>query len=438
MTIYEIIESVAAVGSTKTKEEIIQKNADNLVLRQCFYMTENGNLSFYTKFQKEWITDSPAGKRDLTVTDVVSLMNLHNRLITGHAAHAFIKDRMIGMTQEAKIIFGRIINRDLRCGAGTSIANKVWKDLIPEYPCFLAGKYDEKGKAFLKKHEGKKAFIVQNKCDGGRININVDEEGEVAVKSRAGNTLNLFGRFDNFSNYPGQVCDGEILVVKEDGTFEDRKTSNGFFTKAVRGTLTEAESKRLCVVLWDIIPQTEFCAGQGTVPYVDRLQKVREIVKSFGVNYIKVVETETADTLEEVEDFYARMRAQGEEGAIVKVAKSFWENNRSKYMVKMKAVLDADLYCYDVEMGKGKYEGMIGALKCKTRCDGLKVNIGTGLTDDDRAKDPKEYIDHIIEMTYNEIITQKGRAEKCMFLPVYKQVRYDKKQANALSELKLR
>ena len=115
-----------------------------------------------------------------------------------------------------------------------------------------------------------------------------------------------------------------------------------------------------------------------------------------------------------------------------------WEDRRSKYIVKMKAVNDADLLCVDVELGQGKFEGMVGALVCQTSDGLLRVRIGTGLKDDDRAKDPAYYVGKIIEMQYNEIITQKDRDIKCMFLPVYVKVRLDRTKANKLDELKLR
>lgn len=438
MTIFELIEDIANTSSTKTKEQIIRANKDNAVLVGCFYFAENNRLNFYTKFKPEWLDLPFAAKpRDLHHADLLSLNDLDQRKYTGHAAHDYIKSILAPLSRDARIIFGRVVNRDLRCGAGTSIANKVWKDLIPEYPMLLASKYEEKNIAFLKKHEGKKAFIVQNKCDGGRVNIRVDVEGNVVVLSRAGGVLDMYGHFDELKKYPGFVFDGEVLVRTKDGV-EDRKTGNGFFTKAVRGTLTAAEAKRFSVVLWDMVPVATVELGVGDVPYESRLGQLSDVITKLNKDHIQIIEGEYADTMAQVEDFYGRMRARGEEGAIIKVAKSVWEDRRSKYIVKMKAVNDADLLCVDVELGQGKFAGMVGALVCETSDGLLKVRIGTGLKDDDRAKDPAYYVGKIIEMQYNEIIEQKDRFTKCMFLPVYVQVRLDKTKANKLEELKLR
>lgn len=433
MNVFQIIESVAAIGSTTTKKAIIEKNKTNKLLEKCFYYAENNRLNFYTKYIGQDL--KVAGDREITVEDVLQLDRLVSREFTGNRAKDFIDDLMEPLNKESRILLGRLISRDLRCGAGTSIANKVWKNLIPEYPCYLAGKFDAKGIEFLRKFEGPKAYIVQTKCDGGRVNIQVDIERNVTVYSRAGNILNMYGQFDALKAYPGFVFDGEVLVRTATGV-EDRKTGNGFFTKAVRGTLTKAEAERMSVVLWDMIPMADFNTGVGKDSYEARLAFLGAAIACANDSCITLVKTETADTVDEVIAFYEQERANGEEGAIVKVAKGVWENKRSKYMLKMKAEETADLLCTGVIPGRGKYEGMIGALECQTREGGLEVAVGTGLTDDDRAKDPKEFINRVIEVGYNEIISARGREKKCLFLPVYKQIRYDKKEANLLKELK--
>jgi DNA ligase-1 len=104
--------------------------------------------------------------------------------------------------------------------------------------------------------------------------------------------------------------------------------------------------------------------------------------------------------------------------------------------VKLKAEESADLICVGVEKGAGKYANMIGNLICETSDGLLNTGVGTGLKDEDRSKDPSEFIGKIIEVAYNEVISSKGRDTKSLFLPVYKQIRFDKNVANSLKELK--
>lgn len=212
-----------------------------------------------------------------------------------------------------------------------------------------------------------------------------------------------------------------------------RQESNGLYTKAVRDTLSEFEAKKFTYVIWDIVPEVEYLIGMGTESYTARLAK---LMKARLSSKVEVVESETAQTIDECLVFYQMMRGRGEEGAVIKVASALWEDARSKNMVKLKAINDIDAKCVGVEAGLGKYAGKIGALLCEDSTGALKFSVGTGLKDSDREKDPSFYINSIVECTYNEIITAKGRDTKSLFLPVFKQVRLDKKTANSLEELK--
>ena len=73
---------------------------------------------------------------------------------------------------------------------------------------------------------------------------------------------------------------------------------------------------------------------------------------------------------------------------------------------------------------------------CRTRDGKVEFEVGSGLTEEDRAKDPKFYLGKIIECKYNMLIEAKGRSTKSLFLPIFVRVREDKTQANSLEELK--
>lgn len=210
-----------------------------------------------------------------------------------------------------------------------------------------------------------------------------------------------------------------------------RQQSNGLYTKAVRGTLTEEEAKLFTFKVWDCVPAEEY-ASVGTISYDSRRQYITncEFKENIGQVY-----GEKYSTLEQCMEFYTRMRDAGQEGAVIKVASAVWEDARSKNYVKLKNVSDIDARCIDYEVGQGKYKGMIGALICVTDDGKIRFSVGTGLKDSDRIKDPSEYLEHIIECSYNEIISAKGRDTKSLFLPVFKTVRYDKNTTNTMEEL---
>jgi ATP-dependent DNA ligase len=432
-TVHSILEEVAAIGSTKAKEAIIQANSGNDALKKAFFYAENGNLNFYVRMDPAVETEGP-GKRDLTSADLDSLMDLHNRVVTGNAARDFVRKLLSPLNSNSRSVLLRVLNRDLRCNAGTSIANKVWDKLIPEQPQMLARKMDEKTAAkVVYKKDG---YIIQRKCDGGRAITYCTTEG-VTTKSRAGNTLDLHGVLDNLLKpFAGFVVDGELLVKTTTGV-EDRKTGNGLYTKAVRGTLTKAEAERFHYVVWEMVPIADYVtAGEYKVPYFKRLEALEAIVSKMDKKHISLIDGKFVSSIEEVQAYYDEMLANGEEGAILKYADMPWEDTRSKFMIKLKEEKDADLVCVEVVIAtSGKYKGMIGSLVLETSCGKLRTGCGSGF--DDAGRDPKNnYLGEIIEVKYNAVITARGREMCSMFLPIYKKVRYDKVEANSLSELK--
>jgi ATP-dependent DNA ligase len=432
MTIYNIIESIAKTSSTNEKKAIIERNKDNEVLKQVFFFAYNPRFNFWIKPGEQ---PSIASKGvDINLATLDSLRALIERKITGNDARAYFTDLMKPLTLEAREILCRVLTHDLRCGASDTLASKVWKNLVPEYPVMLASKYDEKSIKYLSKFENDIGFCVQTKADGGRLVTTIGEDGTVYHRSRAGNMVDLYGFFDTqLEKFAGYTIDGELIVVDENGV-NNRQRGNGLYTKAIRGTISKDEVKEFRYVIWDIVPNTEYEAGIGTEPYETRLVKLLN-ANWLNPDIVSVIETLKVKNLEECGRFYLTMRQRGEEGAIIKVANSVFEDRRSKNIVKLKAEETGDFLCIGVEEGSGKYAGMIGSLICESSDGKVKFNVGTGLVDEMRMKDSSEFISKIIEVKYNTIIKSKNSDIESLFLPVYIQTRLDKKVANSREEL---
>jgi DNA ligase-1 len=93
------------------------------------------------------------------------------------------------------------------------------------------------------------------------------------------------------------------------------------------------------------------------------------------------------------------------------------------------------LLCIGVTEGNGKYKGLVGSLDCVSACLNLKVSVGSGLTDEMRSGDFKEYIGKIITVKYNEKITKKDSDEVSLFLPRFLEIRIDKDTADTLDRI---
>ena len=427
-----IINQLRSTGSTLEKQSILEQNKDFPELKMVFWMTEEPSLNYFMRINKH--KTRIVGTKEL---DMETLNSIHDKILkrelTGNAARDFVHGILDQLTADDQLILIGIINRDQDCKVGTAIINKVWKKLISEMPCMLAAKMDEKVAAsIVYKKDG---YLVQCKLDGGRAMAIVSEDGQVQFLSRNGKPLLTHGVFDaQLSRFPGYVFDGELLVASENGV-EDRQTGNGFFTKAVRNTIEYHEAIRFKYVVWDMIPVKDFYAGLSKIPYNKRLSSLINAVNTFDQTRISVVPGKVISSLEEATEYYNEMLDDGQEGAILKFIDAPWESKRSKSMIKMKEELDIDAECFAVTPHK-KNPNWIGALQCRTSDGKVVFDVGSGLTEADREKDPSEFIGKIIQCKYNAVIGRRDSATKSLFLPIFQCIRFDKTQANSLEELK--
>ena len=433
MTVYEIIETIAATPSTNEKLDILHANKDNELLKKVFYYAYNPRFNYWIK-PEDFYPPSIGCNVEFSDELFNDLDKLINHEITGDRARNLIVGMMATLNSGSQEILRRIMLHDLRCGASDTIASKVWKNLVPEYPVMLSQKFNAKNQEYLKKHEGKGAFNNSLKEDGGRLLITV-EDGKVTLRSRNGSTLNTFNLFDSYFEKCGNnVFDSELTIKNPDGT-PNRKLSNGIYTKLVRNTASREEVALFSIVLWDVVPLDEYLIGIGTKPYSYRLNELKLYENYFWQRSpIKIVENTDVATIEECIKFYEEMRERGQEGSIIKLNSAVWEDKRSKNSIKLKAEDTGDFLCTGVEEGQGKYAGMIGALHCRSSCGKIKFSVGTGLKDADRDLNIP-YTGSIIEVKYNSLISSKSKSTYSLFLPVYSCMRPDKNIANSFCDL---
>jgi ATP-dependent DNA ligase len=210
----------------------------------------------------------------------------------------------------------------------------------------------------------------------------------------------------------------------------DRKTGNGLLTKFQKGTGTAALARQVRAVVWDIIPLFAFHKGVCSVGYRERLNMLCLWTTCSG--RASVVTGAVVKSMDEAQVLYQQKLLEGEEGLVLKDPAGPWEDKRAKHQVKMKAELEADLYCAGVTPGTGKYQGKIGSLECHSKSGTVVVNVGTGLNDEERSWDPKEFIGKIVSVKYNALIDDKKTGQKSLFLPVFVEIRDDKTRPDSL------
>jgi ATP-dependent DNA ligase len=421
----QILKRLEATTSRLEKEAILGEHADDPVLKEAFRLALDPLVNFYIKKVPE--PGPTPNEQPWGLTEAFdSLKKLFaTREVRGAAATTALARLLAVLSTDDQEVLRRVIGRNLKCGVSESTVEKIWPDLKLSYPCMLVSPMNEKTKI-------KFPCIAQTKMDGMRFNAIV-ENGTVQYRSRAGKELDLFGVLDSdimsLAAEQSYVLDGELLMVGSDGRPMDRKTGNGLLTKFQKGTGTAALAQQVRAVVWDIIPL--FCFRKGScsgVGYRDRLN----MLTTEKLTRASIVTTHVVKSMEEAQALYQQKLLEGEEGLVLKDPAGPWENKRAKHQVKMKAELEADLYCAGVTAGTGKYQGKIGSLECHSNGGTVVVNVGTGLNDEERSWDPKEFVGKIVSVKYNALITDKKTGQKSLFLPVFVEIRDDKTQPDSL------
>lgn len=418
--IIDILNELASTSSRLEKEAILKREEKNELLKRVFFLAYDPFTQFYQRKIPKYEKNNSSHAASLE-SMLPSLSDLSNRVVTGNAAIDRLTSILEAVCGTESEVIERIIGKDLKCGASGSTANKIWPDLIHEYPCMLCTPFDEK---ILKKFTF--PAYVQLKMDGMRFNAIV-KDGKCEFRSRNGKEVMLLGNleqeFIKLAHGQNLVFDGELLVMVE-GNILDRQTGNGILNKAVKGTISPDEAKLVNATVWDMIDYDTFKSGKGKHIYQTRFS----ILEGMSLpRKVRLVESKIVGSIEEAQEIFEEYLAQGQEGIILKDMTGVWEDKRVKTQVKFKAELDCDLKVVGIQPGTGKYEGLVGAYICESEDGVIKVDVGSGLTDDDRKN--FDVVGKIVVVVYNAKIKNK-QGEESLFLPRVVEIREDKNIAD--------
>lgn len=426
-----ILQELMANSSRLAKEAILKREINNEDLKEAFRLAYDPHIQFYIRKIPEYTKNK---RTDSLATGMTRLNLLSSRTLTGSAGISHLA-LVLGCAtaNDAEVIRG-IIAKDLRCGVNESTINKIWPGLIPEYPCMLASAYDEK---LVEKVQF--PALVQLKMDGMRFNAIV-RGNKCEFRTRNGKYIDLLGELeaDFVALAAGHdlVFDGELTVEDAHGMM-DRKTGNGILNKAIKGTISLTEAQQVVATLWDEIDIAAFDAGTtDDHPYSFRLGCLKERIDQ-GFDRIRLVPTHEVTSIEAARELFSSYHAAGQEGIILKTMDGIWENKRSKNLIKFKGELECDLRVVDWEEGTGKNVGKLGALVLESGCGAVRVNVGTGFSDADRAAITRaSSLGRIVAVKYNARISDKSGGPDSLFLPVFVEFRDDKDVADTAKDIK--
>ena len=424
--IFNILNELAAEPSTNAKVKILEREKNNVLLENVFKAAYDKTVTYGIKQIPEYRIGSPTPGDWSLESAMKELQKFSSRELTGNNAINHLKFVLQMMNNPGNCtVFERIIQRDLRCNTSDTLAARVWPGIVPVFDVMLAHK-DISGIKY--------PCFGQIKFDGARCHLIWDGK-KASAWSRNGKEIQTLGIFDEqmktaFGDDTVTI-DGELLVVR-DGKIIDRKTGNGIISKANKGTITQEEANTIRMVTWDIVDAT------SKIPYDIRLKTLTDAMSaSLTNNMITLAETRTINSPEEAQKMFEECIAAGHEGAMMKNTKQIWEPKRVKGIGKMKAEETIEMRIVGLIEGTGKYAGMLGAFECETDDGTIEVNVGTGFSDEQRKKlFDEKYIGGIVEVLYNQLITDKKTGQYSLFLPRFVEVRFDKDVTSKFTELK--
>lgn len=233
----------------------------------------------------------------------------------------------------------------------------------------------------------------------------------------------------NYKYKFAHMLDGELTY--KDGLSINRPKLSGELTSALaKDTPLSMLNKEYTI--FDNMPERYFHEHCNYSRYKDRRKTSQSWVELFNSDLIQKVESKIVNNPKEANDYFQSFIDKGLEGIIIKDLEGTYEFKRSKSWAKVKAENSADLKVIGTTEGKGKFEGMIGSLICEGFIftpEGsifVETNVSSGLSDFERQQEPEFFIDKIVEITYNTILTNAKGDGFSLFIPKYKTLRSDK------------
>lgn len=207
-------------------------------------------------------------------------------------------------------------------------------------------------------------YWVSEKLDGVRAYW----DGQTLI-SRQGNVYHAPSWFiADFSSTP---LDGELWMGR--GRFDE-------LSGAVRKqTPDNSQWQEIRFMAFDLP------AAEGSFDF--RLIQLKRLIDQNNSPYLVLVEQQKFTNEIALLAYLDEVIALGGEGLMLHLASAPYRAKRSDDLLKLKRYQDAEATVIGHVPGKGKYEGMLGALLVETE-GGLRLKIGSGLSDGQRKAPP--------------------------------------------------
>ena len=431
MTIVEVLTTLKSTASTLDKKNIIKENKSDL-LTQIFQDTYDESRKYNVK--KYEVIES--GFEPLSIDNEYHIFHellnaLTERRYTGNEAVELVGRVMGQFNPEERWILDGILQRNLKVGVSLDNFNDAMElKTIKKYEVALADKFfDLKPKDQDAVVTGGE-YMASQKLDGCRCTIHYNPDNqEVKFISRQGKEFttlsNLIPSVRELLRYASQkmVLDGEVCILNEDGS----ESFHGLMSEVTRKNHTIEHP----VYKWfDMLTLDEFEGRTESKPFVDRYNEMVETYYQLNqdtYNQIQLLPQMHISSWDEFDQWRKEVDEKGWEGFMLRKNVPY-KSGRSKDLLKVKKMQDAEYVVEDVVTGKVTYnEG--GAKEYDAASSlvithkGNKVYVGSGLSKEQRLRwfdHPEEIIGKTVTVQYFEETKDKKTGAFSLRFPILK------------------
>lgn len=415
--VIKIFKQIQNTSSTNEKKTIIAANKDNELFKRCLVFLLDSNIvtGISDKKLNKFVGMSGTELNSFEeVMKYLSDFNSGSDMDIG-TVQGFIENQ----PEEYQDFYKQMVTKKFRLGCDKKVVNSVISGLIPTFDVML-GTPIEKCKlnpnepiSISRKLNGTRTAFVGNRC--------MTRQG----KEYKG-LDHIISDLKNMG-YENMFVDGELIYKNKEGLSDSEAFQKGTGIAMSK----DGDKSQLKLVVFDIFPLSEFWTGKSNLPYFDRK---RIYLKQFE-NNLKYNPTENLEIVpivyegtdhSEIWKWLDYAEAHDWEGCMINLDAQY-ECKRVKTLIKVKKFFDISLSVIDIEEGTGRNKGKLGAIVCKYY-DNI-VNVGSGFTDSQRIyywQHKDKMLDHIVDVKYKEITTDKKTNLKSLQFPIYLGIRFDK------------
>lgn len=429
MEIHQILSKIQNTSGTNDKKAILKKYLND-TLRLIFEDTYGDKKYFIKKF------NCPTNSGDYTIDKHYIIFHrmlnkLANREVTGDIAADALFCTVALFNKTDQEILCKIIDRNLKIGISLDNYLSVIGEKSSKFEVALAEN--------LSKARGVDAldgsYFISRKLDGVRCLtfIHKTKSGvEVKFVSRQNKQILTLGNLikpisDLAYNMPlgDWVLDGEVCIVDENGN----ENFQGLMSQISRKDYTVP---RPLYHIFDILRLVDFLGDTISDKFSDRYKMLLNLSTMYSSPCLKVLKQKRVVNQRVLDRWIHRSKKYGWEGCMLRKDAPY-KSGRSKDLLKIKGMQDAEYIVEGVETGEATYNedgakvhDIVSSLLITHK--GNTVRVGSGISKEQRISwysNPKRIIGKTITVQYFEETRDSKTGLYSLRFPVLKHV-YEK------------